>query len=133
MDGSPVVDEHRCGAFVRLLQQIDPIDAAQRYQEAQRGAPAIAVRLVQAQDERFSILGSLQAAERKRQTVEVEEVIDLSLRSAARGRGRDQRRVQRERFADDIALGPVSRMREKAVGEGMASLIRARVREERAA
>ena len=63
----------------------------------------------------------------------VEEVIARSLGSATRGWHGDQRRIQRERFVDDVALGPVSWMREKAVGEGMAAFVGARVRVERAA
>ena len=79
MDGSPIVREHRSGTLGRLFEQIDPLDPAQWHREAQRGASAIAVRLVQAQDEPVPIFGPLQAAERERQTVEREEVIDCPL------------------------------------------------------
>src|SRR5215217_1907038 len=67
VDGPPVVGE--------LFQQIDSVDTTQRHLEAQRGAPAIAVRLVEAEDEPVSVFSSFETAERERQTVEVEEVI----------------------------------------------------------
>ena len=75
VDGPPVVGEHWCRTVGRLFQQIDSVDTTQRHLEAQRGAPAIAVRLVEAEDEPVSVSSSFETAERERQTVEVEEVI----------------------------------------------------------
>src|SRR3954471_15153041 len=133
LNGSLVVDEHRRGTLGRLFQQTNPLDLLHRTWEMKCGAPAIAVRLVETEDEPFPVFGPFEAAERERQTVHVEEVIDPSLASVAGSWDRDQRRVQRERFADDVALGPVSGMWEKAVGEGMATFVRIRVGVERAA
>src|SRR5215217_7155710 len=133
VDGGPVFKKRRRRLLGRLFEKIDSLDAVQWHCEAQCGSSTIAVRLVQAQDESFSIFGPLQATERERQTVDREEVIHSILGSVPRGGYGDQRRVQRERFAHDVPRGPVSWMREKTVGEGMESFVRARVRVEGAA
>ena len=133
VDCQTIIGKHRGRSSVGLFKEINPLDLLHRAREAKCRPSAIAVGLVEAQDEPFPFFGPLQAAKRKRQTVEREEVIHPSLRSVARCRDGDQRRVQRERFVHDIALGPVSRMWKKAVGEGMATFVCSRVRVERAA